>query len=226
MIDICIPVLSRPQNAQPVVDSIIRSTTVPHTITFVCSPDDHLQQEAAWMTDQTVLIVDWYPGPADFARKHTYAFGRLEGDWFFAGADDLEFTPGWDTEALAVAERTSASVIGTNDMANPKVMKGQHSTHSLLRRSYIEDTGATWHDGPGVVYSDAYDHQRVDDEMVAAAKMRGVWAFASASVVKHHHPVFDKTVRRDETYEKAMAKGKEDTEVFNRRRSLAFSRPR
>ena len=53
-------------------------------------------------------------------------------------------------------------MIGTDDQANPKVMRGHHSTHSLIRCSYIDSPGATWHDGPGAVYSEAYDHQWVD----------------------------------------------------------------
>ncbi|MDH4038585.1 MAG: hypothetical protein OEV86_14020, partial [Candidatus Krumholzibacteria bacterium] len=68
-----------------------------------------------------------------------------------------------------------------------------------------------------------YDHQWVDAEAVAVAKQRGEWAFARNSLVLHHHPIFDKTVVMDETYAKALAKGREDGRVFQQRRNQALA---
>jgi hypothetical protein len=191
-------------------------------VLWLVSPDDREQQIACMAVGGTTIEVPWPPGPADFAKKHRRGWEESSFDWYFAGADDLEFTEGWDIVALAEAESTGAKVVGTNDMANPMVKRGQHATHMMFARDYVATVGATWHDGPGIVYSEAYDHQRVDDEAVAAAKMRGVWAFAADSVVIHHHPIFDRDVPMDDTYRKALAKGQEDGRVFAHRRALAL----
>jgi len=223
MIDVCIPVLARPQNAAKVLTSLRDSTTLPYRVLFVASPGDHAQIDELQRLRVDYIWMEDPPGPGDFARKTNTAFNHLDGDWFFAGADDLEFTPGWDREAMMVAASTGCSVIGTNDGANPQVVRGLHATHMLFKRSYVEDGGATWHDGPGVVYSETYDHQWVDAEAVAVAKQRGEWAFARNSLVLHHHPIFDKTVVMDETYAKALAKGREDGRVFQQRRNQALA---
>lgn len=222
MITIGIPVLRRPHNAAKVYASIVENTTVPYEIIWVVSPGDREQHIACMATPHTTVAhATWDPGPADFARKHALAFSLSHGDWYFAGADDLQFMAGWDIKALKAAEG-GAKVIGTNDLANPTVMRGDHATHILFNSEYVREVGATWHDGPGAVYSTAYDHQRVDDEAVACAKMRGVWAFAKDSHVKHHHPVFSKNVPMDAVYSKALAKGLEDGRVFMHRRTLAL----
>ena len=220
MIDIVIPVLARPANAQKVVDTIRASTTAPHTITFVCSPDDDAEITACAFTEASIGIVDWQPGPGDGAKKWNfgYRFTKHTGHPFvFLGADDLEFTPGWDTTALAEAERTGAGVIGTDDDANPTVKRGRHSTHSLVRRSYIDSVGGTFLDGPGVVYHEGYDHQFVDLELCKAAMDRGEWSFARRSVVRHLHPLFNKSVSMDQTYEKALGKGSQDAAIYRER---------
>ena len=58
-------------------------------------------------------------------------------------------------------------------MSNPRVISGEHGTHLLIRRSYIDEVGASWGtDGkgtPGEVCHDGYTHMYVDDEIVTAA---------------------------------------------------------
>ena len=217
MISVLIPVLARPQNAQPVVDSIRAHTTVEHEIIFICSAGDRSEQDACLNTDAQVIVCDWAAGPGDAAKKWNLGFAHSKGEFVFCAADDVEFTPGWDTEALRVAESTGASVIGTNDDANPLVKRGKHSTHTMVRRSYAEEHGLTWDNIPGLIYCEEYDHQSIDQELVYLARERGIWAFARNSVVKHNHPIYDKTVRRDSTYDKALARGHEDLMLFRER---------
>jgi len=218
MIDILIPVLNRPQNAQPVVDSIRANTTVDHTITFICSYGDDDQVDACWNTNARPLaMATWPPGPGDAAKKWNLGFRVTEGEFVFTAADDVTFTPGWDTAILAEAERTGAGMVGSQDDANPLVKKGKHSTHSLFRRSYIDEVGGTFFDGPGIVYHEGYDHQWIDTEAVKAAMDRGEWAFARKSVVRHHHPFYDKTVGMDDTYAKALGDASHDSRLFKER---------
>lgn len=223
MIDILVPVLGRPQNARPLIESIRASTTVEHRVWFLCSPDDDSQLQAARNTDAEIIMVStWDPGPADYARKinHGYRATRLvspTGEWIFTAADDVEFTPGWDTAILKTAERTGAGMVGSNDDANPLVKRGRHSTHSLFSRDYIDNVGGTFFDGPGVVYHEGYKHQWIDTEAVKAAMDRGQWAFARRSLVRHHHPFYDKTARMDSTYEKALGDAPHDSALYKSR---------
>jgi len=223
MIDVVCPVLGRPANAQPLVESIRANTTVDHRIWFLCSPDDNEQQTATMVTDADfVLIAHWPAGTGDYAKKinHAYkAIGRTPhpGEWVFTGADDITFTPGWDVEILKVAERTGAGMVGSNDQANPLVKRGRHSTHSLFSRAYIDSVGGTFFDGPGIVYAECYDHQWIDTEAVKAAMDRGQWAFAHNSVVAHHHPIYDRTVAMDDTYRRALGDASADKRLYVQR---------
>ncbi len=101
-----------------------------------------------------------------------------------------------------MANRWDADVVGTNDLLNPRVMRGEHATHMLIRRSYIDEIGSSW-DGPGIVAHEGYHHWYVDDEIVMAAKLRGRFQAAVGSHVQHFHPMGGK-VPDDEVYVKAL----------------------
>lgn len=235
MIDILLPVLGRPANAERVVASIAAGTQVPWSAWFIATSGDDAQLDAIDAVQEKyagrvgVIQRGEQAGSGDFARKQNLGFkvtGYGEPNPFvFLGADDLEFLPGWDTLALETAERTGASVIGTVDAANPLVTKGAHSTHTLVRRAYTDAEGLTWDRQPGVVYAECYDHQQVDNELVAVAKERGIWAFAHGAVVKHRHPIFDRTVPTDATYRKALSHGSDDLQLFRKRQATLGGKP-
>jgi len=217
MIDVVCPVLGRPANAQPFVDSLFDSTTVPFTLTFMCSPGDEPEIDACIATNENVYVVEWQPGPGDASRKWNYGYTLGDNPFVFTAADDITFTPGWDIEVLKVAERTGAGMVGTNDDANPLVKRGRHSTHSLFSRAYIDTVGGTFFDGPGIVYHESYSHQFIDTESVKAAMDRGQWAFAHNSVVAHHHPIYDRTVAMDDTYRRALGDASADKRLYVQR---------
>lgn len=224
-IAIQIPVLDRPHRAAEVASSIFEVTEVEIEVWFICSPFDWAEQEACQATGEEVLIVSWEPGPGDFARKHNLCFRHTTAPYVLLGADDLEFEPGWDTRALLVAERTRAGVIGIQDDANPLVKRGKHATHPLVKRSYIDAYGGTWHDGPGIIYHEGYAHQWVDTELCQCAMERGEWAFANTSVVRHLHPMYPQRGQArtpmDDTYRKALGDAPEDAALFRERVELA-----
>lgn len=226
MIDVIIPVLNRPQNAAKVAESIVTATKGDYTITFVCSPRDEAEIEAVRATGFDYILTQWEPGPGDGARKWNCGYRNTSSPYVFLAADDLEFEYGWDEQALLVAARSHAGVIGTNDDANPLVKRGLHSTHSLVSRSYIDLVGGTFLDGPGIVYHEGYEHQWVDTELCEAAKQRGQWAFARRSVVRHLHPLFPHRGRErtpmDDTYRKALGGARHDSQLFLSRRRAAI----
>jgi len=219
MIDILIPVLNRPQNARPVVESIRSTSTCSPVIVFICTEGDEAQRKALSGLGVAILTAAPRDG-GDYAAKINWAYSLGESPFVFTAADDLEFTPGWDERILEVAERTGAGMVGSNDDANPLVKRGRHSTHSLFSRAYIDTVGGTFHDGPGIVYCEGYKHQYIDAEAVRAAMDRGQWAFARRSVVRHHHPFYPHKgvkVPMDDTYRKALGDAPFDAALYRER---------
>ena len=210
------PVLNRPHNAQRVVDSFIASKADARFL-FVCSPGDTRQIKASQATSAEVLVVDFDCGRGDWARKINTAFTQTDEEFLLLAADDLRFHQGWDREALRVAEQHEAGVIGTNDLGNPTVMRGQHSTHSLVRRAYIEEQGTI--DEPGKVLCERYWHNWCDNELVETAEARNRWAFARRSHVEHLHPHWGHG-ELDTTYRQGLRHFTEDRMLLQRRRVL------
>lgn len=215
MIAVLVPVLGRPASAQPLADSLASATAVAHRLIFICSRRDEAKIAACRATSAEVMIVPWEPRHADFAKKINHAFSLTDEPFIFQGADDIRFHPGWDVQALALAHKTGAGVIGTNDLGNPMVKRGKTSTHSLIRRAYIEEQGGTF-DGTGTVFSEAYDHQYVDNELCEVARMRGQFAFAQRSTVEHLHPHWGRGTD-DEIYRKGQLHTLSDRKLFQQR---------
>lgn len=213
MIDILIPVLARPERAEALVHNISKATKSRYHVLFICSLNDAAEIEACMKTGEDVMVMTHEAGPADFAKKINAGYRHTEGDFIQIGADDLIFHKGWDLEALAFKD--TAGVIGTNDMHNPRVKRGVHSTHPLIAREYIEKWGGTF-DGSGEVFCELYDHQYVDDELVQTAIMRHRWQFARNSLVEHRHPYFGGN-EMDGTYEKALRRSREDHHLYMER---------
>lgn len=213
MIDILVPVLGRPHRAAPIVDSITNNTTVAHQIFFLCSPTETEQIRACYETGANVLTVEWAPGPADYAKKMNHGFRETDSEFVFLAADDLEFQPGWDSQALILAR--SLSVIATNDLANKQVMRGEFGTHCLVKRSYVTERGGSL-DGPGVLLHEGYDHNFVDRELCGLARSRRQFGFARDSHVKHLHPLW-RTAPHDATYEKALRHFHKDQRLYHQR---------
>lgn len=216
-IAVLVPVLARPQNAQPLVESLTGSGADAE-LWFVCSRADGEQREACRATGAPYIEASWDPCPGDYARKIQLGYQVTRTPFVLLGADDLRFHPGWDTAALAVADEFDVGVVGTNDLGNQTTIAGTHSTHPLVARSYIETRGG-YVGGQGRVYFDGYDHQYVDTELCETAKARGCYAHAVASIVEHLHVYWGKAVM-DATYRKALAAGAADRALFEFRRPL------
>jgi GT2 family glycosyltransferase len=217
-VDVIVPVLHRPQNVRPLMESL-RASTGLATAWFVGEEDDN---------EEHVEVVanggQWISGPNahTFAEKVNLAYRRLamQGNpmgapWVLLVGDDVRFRPGWLDHAQDVARRYDAKVVGTNDLANPRVVRGEHATHPLISRAYIDEHGASW-DGPGVVCHDGYHHWHVDDEIVVAAKQRGVFQAAMGSQVEHLHPIAGKA-EMDDVYRLGEKHAAADQELFARR---------
>lgn len=210
------PVLRRPQRAAPFMHSL-RETAGPAVcrVTVIAGLDD-VHTAIAWaQCGANVTFCDAEPG--SFAQRVNYGYRRTRREWMLLVGDDVHFHHQWWQRALAEAERSGANVIGTNDLGNGAVMAGQHATHMLIRRSYVDEVGAGW-DGPGVVCHEGYRHCFVDDEIVTAAKDRGTFLPVLTSVIEHLHPAWGKS-EIDETYAIGAESMGADRLTYERRRA-------
>ena len=154
-----------------------------------------------------------------YAENVNKCVAASQADWVIIVGDDCEFTPGWFEAAQKLTDRYD--VIGTNDseagrVRNPAVANGSHADHFLIRRSYIDDEGATL-DGPGITASTAYGHFYTDKEIIELAKARGVFTPCLDAVVIHHHPGYDgrEDLRvADPIYMRAVEHSEEDRKTW------------
>lgn len=211
---ILIPVLGRPQRVVPTIESVAAATPEAHRLLFLVSDTDEATIAALAAAGADHLVVA--AGRGSWACKINDGYRATTEPWIFTGADDLAFHPGWFTRALAWADDRTG-MIGTNDIANPRVMTGAHSTHSLFRRSYVDELGTI--DGSGLVMHEGYAHQYADDEAVATAKARGVYAHAFDSIVEHLHPMVGKAAD-DDTYRLGRDGTQAGKRLFLQRRRL------
>ena len=211
---VLVPVLNRPQNASPFMLSLAASGT---ELAKVYAIADHSDEETARAWADAGAEVILYPDegqPGTFAEKVNYGYRLTREPWLFLVGDDVRFQSGWLDHAQQ-ASRDGAHVIGTNDLHNPLVIAGEHATHMLVRRNYVDERGASW-DGPGTVCHEGYRHWFVDNELVQVAKDRGVWAFAKLAKVEHLHPMWG-LAENDATYELGQAHVEQDKALYEAR---------
>ena len=164
---VLIPALSRPQNVAPVFSSIV-ATAPAARVLFLSDPGDEAQIEAVRRTDADLDL-----DGGNYAAKINRGI-RLTGEpLIFTGADDLHFRDGWLDACRQRLDR--AEVIGTQDLCNQRTMRGEHSTHFLVTRDYAERGQI---DGEPGLLCEGYAHNCVDDELIATATARGVYAFS------------------------------------------------
>jgi hypothetical protein len=218
---VLVPVLGRPEHAEPFMASLRASTGLARAYALVDIGDD--DAKLAWkQAGATVLPMVNHGRPGTFAEKVNAGYratstGPAAEPWLLLVGSDVRFHPGWLDHAQAAAQGDRYHVVGTNDLANPRVMAGDHATHPLIRRSYVDEVGASW-DGPGVVAHEGYRHWFVDDEIVTAAKQRGVWTPALASRVEHLHPLFGGR-EADEVDALGQSHVTDDKALFERRQA-------
>lgn len=215
---VSIPVLGRPDRALAVYGSAINSVPGHQVrVLFSCSPGDDDEIAACLATGANVVVVPWRPEDGgDWAKKHNRAFLEMAEEWILLGADDLVFHRGWFDACLETFQRTRACVIGTNDMGNARVVAGNHSTHPLVHRDYL-DCGTV--DADGLILHEGYRHQFVDDEFVQTAMSRDAFAHCRSAYVEHLHPDWGKG-ERDATYELGQAGFNADRALYEQRQRL------
>lgn len=212
MIDLAIlvPVLSRPWAVAPLVASILSSTPGARII-FIADPGDEDEHEAIRRARGGDVVIELLLRPGTYAAKINAAIRRTEETLIFLAADDLRFRPGW--REAAERHLRPAEVVGVNDLLPRRRV---HTTHFLITRAYAAQGTIDGQPGP---LSEAYEHNFVDDELIATAKRRGVYAYAEDAHVEHLHPMNGRA-EVDDTYRRGFEAMRRDRRVFQARRPM------
>lgn len=210
---ILVPLLQRPWRVAPLLESIAAATDN-YEVVLACTPGDTATIAAVEAAGHEPLLVAKQPR-GDYARKIQAGIDATTTPFVFTAADDLRFHPGWFQAARAVMSDT-VGVVGTNDLCNARVMRGEHGTHFLIARWYC-DLGTI--DGDPHLFHHGYVHEFVDDELVGTAKKRGAWGFAPDAVVEHLHPMAGKAPL-DDLYAAQRARMGRSKALYLRRRRL------
>lgn len=206
---VVVPMLGRPHTVAPLLESLGGTQGV--RLLFVCSPDDTDTLAACRASSADVMTYE-RPG---YAAKVNAAYRVTTEPLLFLAACDVRFHSGW-LDAARAELGDGIGVVGTNDLGNPRVIRGEHATHSLVTREYA-DRGLI--DGtPGLLF-EGYVHEYVDDELIGTAKHRSAWAFAADSHVEHMHPHWGKAPM-DDSYAGQEQRMLRSRKLYQRRRRL------
>lgn len=219
---VVVPVLARPHRVEPFLCSLAANTPEPVRVVFVgTSTDTPMLNEIVRVADDDPMVRLEVLAPnrvGDYAIKVNFAYAHTDEPFLFLAADDLAFHYGWLAAAMAPMADPHIGVVGTQDLApTDRARTGDHATHCLVRRSYIDANGTI--DEPGKVLHEGYPHEYVDDEFVGTAKARHAWAFAHDAVVEHLHPSWGKAPR-DRLYNGQTRRMIEGRRIYNRRCGL------
>lgn len=206
---ILIPVLDRPGNVAPLLASIEQSTPAPFTTLFICDPDDTAEHQAIAAAGAPAI----FPG-GGYATKIRAGIAATDDPLVFIGADDLHFTPGW-LQAAQNRIAAGAEVVGINDTIRRR-RRPVHATHFLMTRDYAQRPTIDGAPGP---LSGEYSHSFVDDELIATAMHRGVYAYAQNAIVEHRHWM-NHAAPDDATYRRGRARFEQDRAIFHQRSVL------
>lgn len=212
---VLVPVLNRPQNVAPLVESFNAHASGAH-LYFVCDQDDEDEIRAVKDAGANVLISD---RGSTWAQKINSGFDQTLEPWILCVGDDVRFHPGWLDAARPLSDRFD--VIGTNDHeageGNPRVAAGVHSDHCFVRRAYVDLYGGCL--GAGPVFHEGYRHFFSDVELVELAKARRVFTPCLDSLVEHLHPDLGKA-EVDDTYRAGWSAKDDDAKRWAEREPL------
>ena len=217
---VIVPVMRRPQNVKPFVESC---TSTAHTanIYFIVDHDDMAEMAAVEVVSETYDRVNMIINESEsktFATKCNLGYRETTEPWLFFVGDDVRFWPGWWAEI--VDSDDGSAFVATNDMRNRTVMAGQHATHPAIRRDWLDDHGASW-DGEFTVCHEGYRHWYVDNEWTAVSMQNGQFRYCSRSLVEHQHPIWN-DAPNDEVYKLGQSFAEQDR-VLWLERSMRFA---
>lgn len=211
-IAIIIPTRGRPDKVGKMLANIKATTTLPYEVYFGIDPDDSATIAACRELKANAIVNQV---PSKYGPTINNCYHKTSEPFLMLGADDIEFTQGWDREMMACMDDPKIGIVGHYDNW-PIGKTGKHGSHLLIRRDYIR-TYSGVEDEADTIYSTAYYHYNTDIETEQTAMKRG--AFVMSNAVIHHHHWCNGEVPKDETYIRAMNDNMvHDIQVYNQRR--------
>lgn len=201
--------MKRPRNAEPFMASLGDGSDA--AVYAIADAADKATRDAWVSAGATVLICD---RGSTFPNKCQHAYLNTAEPWLLLVGDDVTFHAGWWQAAKTVAD--GHALISTNDCGNPYVATGDLAIHPIIRRSWVDESGASW-DGPGHVVHEGYPHGWCDWEWTTKAQADGVFVYAPDCVVEHLHPVWQRS-RWDDVYLSGHRGNQAGAELFQRRK--------
>jgi hypothetical protein len=203
---VLVPVLGRPHRVQPTLRTF--AETAPGCrVLFIADPDD--AEEIAALDEAGADYIS--PG-GGYAAKIRAGVDVTDQSLIFTGADDLEPRENW-LEAAESAMADGIEVVGVNDLIE---RSRDHATHFLMTRDYALLPTLSGDPGP---FHQGYSHWYVDDELIATAEHRGIYAYAPNAQMLHLHPMVG-GAEDDPTYQKGRELRRHDAHLFRRRSRL------
>lgn len=210
-VDVIVPVMGRPQHAEPFMRSLRASTGLAY-VTAVAHEDDQEAIDAWQAAGADVLRSSWLR----FAPKVNQGYRMTKRPWLLIVGSDVQFRAGWWDHALLAANRHGAEMVSTNDLFNSDVRNGRLAVHPVIRRSAADELGFTFDGHPGIIAHEGYKHWWVDAEWSTVANQRGGLVFAPSSIVEHLHPLAGKA-ESDDVYDEGRKFQNYDRETFTKR---------
>jgi hypothetical protein len=212
LIAVIVPVLGRPSRVAPLLESFrVATSDNDARIYFVAQRSDTAEVEEIMRLGHEPILVDDHD--RSWCRKINRGYERTTEPWLLLGADDLDFHIGW-VDIVRRLLLSHPGVIGTNDLGNPNTMKGNTSTHPLVRRAYAKICGTA--DERDRVLHGGYDHNYPDTELVATARARSLYIHRADCIIEHLHPAWGKAAT-DETYLLGQRRVQQDAALFTQR---------
>jgi len=206
-IAVLIPTYKRQDRLKSIVDNF-NLTTSRGKLYFVITPEDTASKRKLDLLKQEYFVV-----AGEYCKAINIAFNLTNEPFVFCGADDIEFTVGWD-EKLLYSIKGVGVTGGIDDWIPSK--SGIHTSHPLVRRSYIlEQGGALGY--PGLVYNPEREHYHLDIELEQLAWSRGQITINQDCVIHHHHFVNNQATN-DDTYKHSRKCWDKDDENYHANR--------
>lgn len=192
---IIVPTLGRPRLLGPLAVNVHLTTPTSYTLMFVADEEDEETVKRASQIGNASVTLHG----GTYPEKTNAGVRETDEELVVLANDDVVFHPGWYRRAWEAFYKSPIQVVGGPDLS-PATENGDHVTMPILRRSYIEDPGASWRE-PGVALHEGYHHNYSETELWALASDRGVSRFVRGCVIEHRHPDWGKA-DLDETYER------------------------
>lgn len=183
-IDVIVPVLGR--DPRPFLDHFAANTLGAARPLLVANDEDEIVIEAIADRPEDVLFVD----DPRFPPKAQVGYESTSAPWLALWGDDCRPAYGWDQRFVEAAISENVVLVSPNDTVTAAVMGGEHAQHPIMRRSWVDECGATLEATGGLVAHQGYQHNFCDHEWTARAKEDLGFAYAPHIVVVHAHPFF------------------------------------